>query len=387
MRVKIGGFATCVKTPVKLLGRARQTVRKLQKAKPRVMLYKSPSDNIGDMLLLSGVTPQYRELFKGATLELLCKDESAPLMRELGGFDAVWPMSALSRNRKPRWTNAGRVDTLISLRRTPSPADQMWLESFQPAKTAGFSRDVLTHRTGRQPSYLDLLDWDCALQEDNGASALHELGAQQKMLALLGRDVPVEELRPRLPVSYADFSAAELLERHGLISGHCFYVCCPYGSSAIRSYSPEKWREVFAALAPCAVAVCAAGGDWADALSLTAPPMPGMTVINMAGQTTLPQLAGLMLRANAVLAVDSGPMHMAVALGRPVVGVCGRGHYGRFVPYPYAIPNARFLFGDCDSSGCGWECPQNAESCIKSISTREIAQAARDVAFDPKRGI
>jgi lipopolysaccharide heptosyltransferase I len=42
-------------------------------------------------------------------------------------------------------------------------------------------------------------------------------------------------------------------------------------------------------------------------------------VRDLSGATTLPQLAALLSRADAVLANDTGPMHLAAALGRPVV--------------------------------------------------------------------
>jgi lipopolysaccharide heptosyltransferase I len=39
----------------------------------------------------------------------------------------------------------------------------------------------------------------------------------------------------------------------------------------------------------------------------------------LTGQTTLPQLTGLLARADVMLANDTGPLHLAAALGRPVV--------------------------------------------------------------------
>ena len=42
-------------------------------------------------------------------------------------------------------------------------------------------------------------------------------------------------------------------------------------------------------------------------------------VRNLTGQTTLPQLAALLRQADAMLANDTGPLHLAAALGRPVV--------------------------------------------------------------------
>jgi len=41
--------------------------------------------------------------------------------------------------------------------------------------------------------------------------------------------------------------------------------------------------------------------------------------INVAGETTLPQLAALLAEMDLMLANDTGPLHLAVALGRPVV--------------------------------------------------------------------
>jgi heptosyltransferase I len=45
--------------------------------------------------------------------------------------------------------------------------------------------------------------------------------------------------------------------------------------------------------------------------------------VNLAGETTLPELAALLRRATICVTNDSGPMHLAVALGRPVVAVFG----------------------------------------------------------------
>lgn len=58
-------------------------------------------------------------------------------------------------------------------------------------------------------------------------------------------------------------------------------------------------------------------------------------IINVAGQTTLPQLAALLAEVDVMIANDTGPLHLAVALGRPVVApytctqVASTGPYGQ----------------------------------------------------------
>jgi lipopolysaccharide heptosyltransferase II len=49
--------------------------------------------------------------------------------------------------------------------------------------------------------------------------------------------------------------------------------------------------------------------------------VPAVRMANLAGETTLKQLAAVLEQADVVLSNDSGPMHMAAGLGRPVVAV------------------------------------------------------------------
>ena len=48
---------------------------------------------------------------------------------------------------------------------------------------------------------------------------------------------------------------------------------------------------------------------------------PAAAVLNLAGRSTLKQLAALLRSADVVLSNDSGPMHLAAGLGTPVVGL------------------------------------------------------------------
>ncbi|HVS40155.1 MAG TPA: glycosyltransferase family 9 protein [Gemmataceae bacterium] len=61
------------------------------------------------------------------------------------------------------------------------------------------------------------------------------------------------------------------------------------------------------------------GGAGDTPLSATAAAGLAGPTCNLAGRTTLPQLAAVLEAADAVVANDTGPLHLAAALGRPVV--------------------------------------------------------------------
>ena len=61
--------------------------------------------------------------------------------------------------------------------------------------------------------------------------------------------------------------------------------------------------------------------------------LAGTEVVNLIGQTTLKQLLALLERSTVVLCPDSGPAHMATAVGSPVVGLYATSNRHRTGPY------------------------------------------------------
>jgi lipopolysaccharide heptosyltransferase II len=51
--------------------------------------------------------------------------------------------------------------------------------------------------------------------------------------------------------------------------------------------------------------------------------MAGRPLLNLCGQTSLPELKALLAACDLVISGDSGPMHIACALGRPVIALHG----------------------------------------------------------------
>ncbi len=61
--------------------------------------------------------------------------------------------------------------------------------------------------------------------------------------------------------------------------------------------------------------------------------LAGTHVVNLIGRTTLKQLLALLERSTVVLCPDSGPAHMATAVGSPVVGLYATSNRHRTGPY------------------------------------------------------
>jgi ADP-heptose:LPS heptosyltransferase len=107
-------------------------------------------------------------------------------------------------------------------------------------------------------------------------------------------------------------------------------LLCPH------SRGPEKDWPGFAALAD---RLCRDRPDidivWdSEVATAGPPPATGPRFIDTAGRTGLANLIALVATARLVVANDSGPMHLAAALGRPVIALFGPSAPARFGPYP-----------------------------------------------------
>jgi len=148
--------------------------------------------------------------------------------------------------------------------------------------------------------------------------------AQHVQDALLSFQVPLGLVAgpPRwdIPIAQADHEVAASLLPGDLPT----LIISPCSSHALRNWRAER----YAAVADHAVArlgwrVAICGGrsrierETADAI-LQASREP---LLDLVGKDTLKQFLALCLRARAVLTPDSGPMHMANAMGVPVIGL------------------------------------------------------------------
>ncbi|MBQ7651528.1 MAG: hypothetical protein IJS15_11250, partial [Victivallales bacterium] len=96
--------------------------------------------------------------------------------------------------------------------------------------------------------------------------------------------------------------------------------------------------------------------------------------VNLAGRTSFPMLAALLSRSSAMLTVDSGPMHLAAAVGLPCVALFGATDDVLTGPYG-ASGLHRIIRSNCEQRPCFMrDCPKRA-NCADFASLEETTQA------------
>lgn len=100
----------------------------------------------------------------------------------------------------------------------------------------------------------------------------------------------------------------------------------------------------------------------------------GARSVNLCGKTTLLQSAALLRRCRLAVGADTGPAHIACAVGCPNVIVLGGGHFGRFMPYS-ALTSIVALPLDC--FGCRWQCKFGYPHCIRDVHSHVIEEAVQ----------
>lgn len=193
----------------------------------------------------------------------------------------------------------------------------------------------------------------------------------QRYAALAGA-LPAELPRPRLNSSSEQQRTARLALELPLDSAPM--VFCPGAE-----YGPAKRWPVahFAALArkvgAGGTAVWLIGSDKDKAVGDEIAALSNGAALNLCGRTSLEQAIDLIAGARLVVSNDSGLMHVAAALERPLVALYGSSDPGYTPPLS---PQARVLNRRLDCSPCfKRECPLGHFDCLNGLLPEQVFAA------------
>jgi heptosyltransferase I len=133
-----------------------------------------------------------------------------------------------------------------------------------------------------------------------------------------------------MPADALTFAARHLPE------GQRTLIISPCSSHALRNWRAERYAQVANhAVERWDMRVVLCGGptalerEYAMAISQSMRQPP----VDLIGKTTIKQLLALLRRADALVSPDSGPAHMATAVGLPVIGLYAATNPARAAPY------------------------------------------------------
>ncbi len=262
---------------------------------------------IGDVLLSTVVLRDLRAAFPDARIDFLCELPAAPVIE---GNSAVDGLLVFDPKREGGFALVRRVrkqryDMVIDLFGNPRSAI-VTLCSGAPVRVGyrfGWRRFCYT------------------LVVNPRGGEVHNTQFNRDALAALG--VPLTDRRPEFPLDDGANSFADaFFNTNGLASETCVGINAG-GGWYTKRWDPEQFAELARRLLEtphCRIVLFWGPGERETAETINRM-IDGRGVL--IPPCTLKQLGGLLSRCRVLLTNDSGPMHIAAALGVPVVAVFG----------------------------------------------------------------
>jgi len=272
---------------------------------------------MGDVVLTTPAIRALRERFPDAYLAYLTDEAFAPLVRSNPFLDAVIPVNRRQRNRSLRavWRlldalEAERFDLSVDFHRRLQTAFLTW--------GGGVVRRIGGTLLDTDRVSLDGRDYAA----DRALAALEPLGVVSR--------------GARLEVFVSEEETADALRRLEAAGvepgGRPTLGVFPGAGWRPRAWMPERFAEVarrFLAELDGQVVVVGASPD-RDLVERVVARLPKRTARLL--DLPLGTLAAAIRLCDVFLANDTGPMHLAVAVGTPTVALFGPGNFARFAP-------------------------------------------------------
>jgi len=333
-------------------------------------------DNLGDVLMTTPAIHALRNV-EGRHITLLASRSGARAARHLADvddvieYDSPWVKSdhamdasadlAMIQRLKAERFDAAVIFTVYS--QNPMPAAMM-------CHLAGIPRR-LAHC--RENPYALLTDW--VAETEPQAGIRHEVERQLALVAAVG--ARSHDQRMRFHVEERDVTSlnAKLAER-GVQLDMPFIVMHPGATAASRRYPAERFGEAAAQLIDVTnwPVLLTGGANEADVCNV-AGGAHWMTV-NLAGALELGELAALIKHSRVLISNNSGPVHIASALGTSVVDL-----YALTNPQhtPWQTPN-RVLHHDVPCRWCYRSvCPEGHHACLNGVAVEQVVTAAMEL--------
>ncbi|MFD8519101.1 glycosyltransferase family 9 protein [Streptomyces capillispiralis] len=316
-------------------------------------------DSFGDVLLAG---PAVRAVAARAdSVTLLCGPHGAPAARLLPGVDEVIVWDSPWTGFQPPQVDREEIDRLLATLAAVAAGTALILTSFHQSslptalllRLAGVPR-IAADSEDHPGSLLDV--------RHHRAPHAHEAEAALDLAEAAGFPRPDDGRLRVLPPP-----AARALTGPGR-----YVVVHPGASVPARAWSPGRCAQAVRALTAAGHRVVVTGG--AGERDLTAY-VAGERALDLGGRTGAAELSGVLAGADCVVTGNTGPAHLAAAVGTPVVSL-----FAPVVPAerwrPYGVPYV--LLGDQGAPCAGTrarQCPVPGHPCLDEVTAHDVVAA------------
>ncbi len=202
----------------------------------------------------------------------------------------------------------------------------------------------------------------------------HAIDRHLDVLVSCGLQATNREMFVTIPSEMAE-KAAERLKEAGLPDGNTIAVY-PGAGSPYKLYPLEKFKAVLRMLRESVDSGFALVGSKEDrALCEALGELLGVRAADFAGELDILETGALLKNCRLLITNDSGPMHLAAAVGTPTVAIFGPTDAERYGPRGanHRIIWRREPCNPCKSPECG------RDSCIGEIEPETVVQAVRSL--------
>src|SRR5581483_2029751 len=331
-------------------------------------------DSLGDVLMTTPAMQTVRAAAPDRRITLLTSASGAevapmiPCIDETIVYDAPWLKATTDRG-------PGRDLAMIRMLRSQgfdgAIIFTVFSQSALPSALLCFLADIpLRIAHARENPYQLLTDWIPDPEPEHGIR--HEVARQLALVDHIGGVADESRLILRVPRA-ARRAAHSLLADLGFAIDEPWILLHPGATAPSRRYPPSQFAAAARALD---VPVVVTGSAAESRLAALVCRGIGSKAHNLAGMVELGTLAALIEAAPVVVTNNTGPAHIAAAVGTPVVDI-----YALTNPQhtPWGVPH-RVLSHDVPCRNCFRStCPHGHNDCIRRVEPALVAQATREL--------
>jgi ADP-heptose:LPS heptosyltransferase len=353
-------------------------VRRFRRVAPgrpaRVLCFRL--ERIGDLLMTLPALSALRDALPDASIDLAVGSWNRTIASAVGGIDrvetldAAWlargrdGLGAIGLARRAAGWRSRQYDLAINFE--PDLRTNLAIAAAGATRTAGFAG-------GGGAAMLDVaLDYDTSVHTADNALRLVE--------AAIGVSLPREAGNTAGTLRIPDSARAEAAALLRPLDGRLTIGVHVSGGRAIKQWPEERFRDVAAALVrdrSAAIVLTGTPEDRAQ-IAVVRDALPADRVLDLSGGVDLLTVAAVLQAIDLLVTGDTGPMHLAHAVGTPIVAVFGPSDPARYAPRGL---RDRIVRIDLPCSPCNRirlppaRCVGHTPDCLAGIETAAVLAA------------